>query len=229
MKKTYDCKICKEKTHLARDCPNNSSKDRSDSGAITERRRALITVSLSATNASKLNQKKYRNFWIQDSGATQHMSCVKECFINYKELEKPTMVLIGDGSEIEGVGVGDINLEAFDSKSWRKIVLKDVLYVPDMSFNLFSEITVLKKGYDKYADFEKLILMDFDDNIAAVAVNDKNLFRLQIRQEESVKDVISSSNVPFDENIGVESFSEVQILISKNNDVTEKVKSIQRK
>ena len=185
IKNKFGCKICKEKSHLARDCPEKNKESQSNARNSTDRR-ALITVGLSAASFSKLSSENYKNIWIQDSGATQHMCHRKEWFSNYEELAEPVMVLIGNGSELEGIGVGDIELEAYDNKNWRKVVLQNVLFTPHMPFNLFSALTVLKRGYKQEADAEKSFFKDREGNIVVVAVNENNLFKLQFRLENSV-------------------------------------------
>ena len=54
------------------------------------------------------------------------------------------MVMIGDATELERIGIGDVELEAFDGKEWYQIVLKNILYVSKMTFNLCSVTQMLE-------------------------------------------------------------------------------------
>ena len=44
--------------------------------------------------------------WIVDSGASSHMTPVREIVVNYVEFEKPQMVCLGDGRMVEALGRG---------------------------------------------------------------------------------------------------------------------------
>ena len=88
-------------------------------------------------------EKDFEDCWYQDCGATQHISSRKEWFKNYVALDCPSKVINGNAIELKGIGVNDVELEAFNGKTWRIIVLKDVLYTPKMPFNLCSVSSVL--------------------------------------------------------------------------------------
>lgn len=44
---------------------------------------------------------------------------------------------IGNGELIPAAGSGEINILAFDGKEWKRKYLSNVLYVPDLTYNLF--------------------------------------------------------------------------------------------
>lgn len=79
--------------------------------------------------------------WVIDSGASQHLSSQKERFCNYEPI-CPLKIQIGDGSEIEAVGKGNIMLET----NGATITLNDVLYVPDITTNLISVAKAVDHG-----------------------------------------------------------------------------------
>ena len=145
-KNNYACNSCNQKGHFAKDCPtgntNESSNQKADKPGDSEnkqlKRRAFITVGLSTANVNQINSKKESSdLWYQDCAATQHMTYCKDWMTDFIEFEEPTMVMIGDATELKGIGMGDVKLEAFDGKEWYKIILKNVLCVPRMTFNLF--------------------------------------------------------------------------------------------
>ena len=70
-------------------------------------------------------KRKALEDWIIDSGASQHIYAQREQFQNYKNIS-PLRIQIGDGSEIEAIGMGNIPLETKSSL----ITLRDVLYAP---------------------------------------------------------------------------------------------------
>lgn len=109
------------------------------------------------------------------------MSSRKELFVNYKNLKNPTNVTMSNGMELKVIGKGDIELEAFDGQCWSVIILKDVLSIPDMPFNLFSVGSVLDKGYIQSANSEVSIFKDSSGIIVATAVRESKVWRIEFR------------------------------------------------
>lgn len=69
-----------------------------------------------------------------DSGATDHIS--NQRFAIYSEFQEISM-RIGNGELIPTAGSEEINILAFDGKEWKRKYLNNVLYVPDLTYNLF--------------------------------------------------------------------------------------------
>jgi len=44
------------------------------------------------------------------------MTSRKDWLSNYVELEEPTTVVIGDATKLEGIGICDVKLEAYNGK-----------------------------------------------------------------------------------------------------------------
>ena len=76
--------------------------------------------------------------WIIDSGASQHISAQRERFINYLPIST-VKIQIGDGSEIEAIGKGDMILTIATTQ----ITLHDVLHIPAIGSNLLSVAKVV--------------------------------------------------------------------------------------
>ena len=77
-----------------------------------------------------------------DSGASQHISAQREQFQNNKNIS-PLRIQIGDGSEIEAIGMGNIPLQTESSL----ITLRDVLYAPTIGGNLLSVAKIVDHGH----------------------------------------------------------------------------------
>ena len=76
---------------------------------------------------------------IVDSGAMCHMCNTRQRFFGLRTLLKPENVTVGDGRSLEAVGRGSVNLlMTLPSSATQKCKLRDVLFVPDLSYNLVS-------------------------------------------------------------------------------------------
>lgn len=93
----------------------------------------------------KCNAKSSNSAWIIDSGATAHMCNQRELFSEFLEII-PLNVTLGDGHSLQAMGSGKLNLLIKVSTGEQKCELHDVLYVPSLTFNLFSVSKASKGG-----------------------------------------------------------------------------------
>jgi len=66
-------------------------------------------------------------------------------FYNYVLFDKPIQVRIGDYSILLAEGKGNIKILSFANIKWNNYYLLDVLYVPQIKYNLFSCCAALDK------------------------------------------------------------------------------------
>ncbi|KAA1475545.1 hypothetical protein DENSPDRAFT_783530, partial [Dentipellis sp. KUC8613] len=64
----------------------------------------------------------------------------------YEEFDKPLAVWLGDNSSIDALGVGRIPVFMRAAGETHKVILQDVLYVPDLHGNLISVSHLTKRG-----------------------------------------------------------------------------------
>ena len=88
-----------------------------------------------------------RKVWVVDSGATTHMTWDKLVFVTYATMEDMPNVRLGDGRYVKAEGKGSVCWRIKDDiEAERVIRLSSVLFVPELSCNLFSvrehEVTV---------------------------------------------------------------------------------------
>lgn len=88
---------------------------------------ALISIAL----LSEAKEFKSLGWWM-DSGASDHMSYMREWFIEYVRFEQPFPVRIGNGKKFFAYGKGCINILSLVNGEWCEKHLENVLYVPDM-------------------------------------------------------------------------------------------------
>ena len=93
--------------------------------------------------------------WWYDSGATIHVCNNKSLFKYYEIVDNGDEVLMGNHNYAKVVGKGSVELQFTSSK---KILLVNVLHVPDIRKNLMSANLLNKKGFKVVLESDKLIL-----------------------------------------------------------------------
>lgn len=181
-KKKYSCNNCKQKGHFAKDCPSREEGNKSANGKSGSK--AFLTTAFSTVDNDI--SKDMSTSWYQDSGASQHMTSHREWFIQLVELDEPIPIVIGDATRLDGVAVGNIEMEAFDGQKWYPIVLEDVIYVPNLKFNLFSVSQMLDKGHVQKANVKESTFYSLNGReIVAIAKRKGNLYKMMLRREET--------------------------------------------
>ena len=99
----------------------------------------LVVVSHALSTIVKTN-------WIVDSGATSHMCNDESLFSKIKHLLNPQAVQVGDGHSVEAKSEGTVELKITLSSGVSCCKLSNVLYVPDLSYNLLSVSKAAKSG-----------------------------------------------------------------------------------
>lgn len=184
------CYQCNKIGHWKRDCPTLKavgSRPNPDDDEVD----ALVCeafVSEEEFHSSEHDSDK----WFMDSGASDHMSNKRGWFRNFKELEVPIRVRIGNGKHILATGIGDISILAFNNKIWVEKRLMDVLFVPEIKLQLFSFGTTLDKGLTFTANRRECYFMK-NDVIVAVGEKSHKLFEMKFKVLEHNK--ISQANV----------------------------------
>ncbi|KAF2282601.1 hypothetical protein GH714_043230 [Hevea brasiliensis] len=95
------------------------------------------------------------NDWWYDSGATVHVCNDKTQFKNYEEVVNGQKVLMGNHDSAKVVGKGSVEL---NFTSGKKLLLVNVLYVPEIRKNLVSASLLCKKGYKAVLESDKIIV-----------------------------------------------------------------------
>ena len=95
------------------------------------------------------------NDWIVDSGATCHMCNDDKLFVELRSLKQPLEVTLRDGCAVEATGQGTVVLEmASTSGKTSTCKLHEILYVPDLSYNLLSVSKAAEAG--KVVEFDEI-------------------------------------------------------------------------
>jgi hypothetical protein len=142
-----ECFHCGKPGHIAKFCRNKHPiEQRNDSSSVA-------CISAEETSALSVSSES----WI-DSGATSHMCSEKSRFQNLRFDQR---VLHGafQGGSAKTVGVGTVIIEV-KSENGKSICLKleEVLYVPNLSGNLFSVSKAISKGHEAFFNEERSYL-----------------------------------------------------------------------
>jgi hypothetical protein len=79
------------------------------------------------------------SIWYIDSGASSHMTRIREHFYDLRDNEVRIEISLGDERVVRVIGVGTV---AFQRDGMPPISFTDVLYVPRMKKNLISVSTL---------------------------------------------------------------------------------------
>ena len=160
-RKKMRCHYCKKIGHMQKDCYERARNEKSrhpqkkgkKSGSEGDNSIGLLATHTLAAAASD-NKTNNRNCWIIDSGATCHISCNKTMFDKIESMSEPQIVTLGDGSSIETSERGTVKLKLKQvDGTYKDCTLYDVLYVPELSYNLLSITKATELG--KTVKFDK--------------------------------------------------------------------------
>src|SRR5438105_8065403 len=99
-----------------------------------------------ATIRSK--RKSNPSIWYTDSGASDHFSPYKELFQTFQLLKEPAEIETAEGTAI-GTAKGTVRITVIEGDNEEiELELSNVIYVPNMSFNLFSLMAAYDLGYE---------------------------------------------------------------------------------
>lgn len=218
------CFICDESGHWKRDCPTKKRREmvnekgsawtgkKGEALIAMARPRSQRKVHCKKDNGSSKTSGKCEAFitlveavtassvvarctdWFLDSGASDHMTFRRDWFVEFEEIVPLMKVRIGNGSHIFARGQGSINVLAFNGMEWVEKHLSNVLYVPDIHLNLFSQNTALDKGLQLIANSEKCEFKKGNETVA-IAVRKENLFRLMFKVVMDIKSYAATKEI----------------------------------
>lgn len=106
-----------------------------------------------------LFSKSDQTLWVLDSGSSDHMTPLRSAFVTFKELNGS--VGLGKG-EVAVKGIGSVHITMTDECGGWTLGLSDVLYVPDLEYNLLSVKCLANKGINTRFDSNGAVGVDAD-------------------------------------------------------------------
>ncbi|KAM3955568.1 uncharacterized protein ACR2FA_010514 [Aphomia sociella] len=168
-KKQFRCFKCNKKGHYARNCNKNTKKSLTPESAFT-----ADNIHLESNVADD------ESCWILDSGASAHMTYRRDYLCDFRP--QSNFVRLGDKSELTVLGVGTAKIKKLVNGQWYNSTINNVLYVPDLKRNLFSEGVVTSKGFNVIKTSSFATIRESDGTVVACACKQSNnLYKLMFR------------------------------------------------
>ena len=127
----------KRRTAKGKEKGSNSKAETGQTSATSAHNAELANTSLYALPV--VDEQTAAHFWLLDSGASRHMTPQRSWFSTYRPVIPPIPVRVGDGSNIQAVGIGQIMVTLKNRKGTElPASIKEVLHVPDLNASLMS-------------------------------------------------------------------------------------------
>jgi hypothetical protein len=158
------CFSCHKFGNYAGQCPNKKKKQTTASAEVEEfstnfdKEFSLIACLSSRTTTP--------DTWYIDSGASRHMTVVRENLIDLTQCGDAEVVL-GDDREVKVAGCGTVS---FQRESLPPMTLTEVLYVLGLKKNLVSVSTIEEKGYEVLFHDGQVVLFPRGSSITSTKV-----------------------------------------------------------
>lgn len=138
---------------------------------------AETTTFAGATLAGTLETRKTESE-LYDSGASRHMTPFKHRLLNYTEIDSRP-ITAADKRVFHAIGKGDLRIQVPNGNTTTTILLRDVLYAPDMGLTIISVSRIAAAGYATLfrADFCR-IFDNKNKRIGHVYVTSNGLYRV---------------------------------------------------
>jgi hypothetical protein len=183
------CYSCHKRGHYAKEC---YSKKRNTQSKLTNYQKIEKSHNTVAFNAEEFAcASSDENVWILDSGASAHMSFRREFFTDFTEFNKcdERTVQLGNHICLAVKGKGNIFIRRINSHGdWEENIIEDVLYVPELKKNLFSEGVITKKGF-KIVKQNSVALIYKNEQVIIKAVrNMNNLYEVLMKTKIKINE-----------------------------------------
>lgn len=116
--------------------------------------------------------------WLLDSGCSDHIVNDIKYLSKYIELTKNVNIKVGDGHLIKALGIGTIVMKCKVDNEFTTVTVRNCYYAPNMSQNLLSVSKITDLGNKLWTEREYCEIFNHNDKIIAIALKDKNLYKL---------------------------------------------------
>jgi transposase InsO family protein len=201
-KHRYVCYNCGKRGHFAKDCRaprKNYEKD-------------MLAFHASTNECNIIECDK----WILDSGASAHI-CFKKEYFQELNIYNGSPLKLGNQQDVEVVGQGSILFKRNVAGQWETSVLKDVLYVPELKRNLFSEGVATRHGYKIIKKGRDAFIYNDCDLVLTASLRENNLYELNMKPIEQEVHTIQKCDLrTWHERLGHINIKEIQKMCQNN-------------
>ena len=119
--------------------------------------------------------------WYIDSGASFHMTGSESWFISGSRRPISRIeILLGDGTKLATSEIGDVEMYVKNGNSSKRIIVKDVLFLPGIKANLMSVAKIQERGHEvKFVDNRCEVVSGSHGGIILAANIDRGTFKVQ--------------------------------------------------
>lgn len=179
----FVCYNCNKRGHFARECrarkpgprPPNTNQEKSNMVAFH-----AVEKVCAATNCND-------DVWLLDSGASVHMTYRKDFFLYLQEFNSNCnrTVKLGNQIELKVKGVGTVLIKKCLNGQWETNVLKEVLYVPELCRNLFSEGAAMRLGFVILKKDTSALIYKDNEVVLTATQKSNNLYEMNFKTVSS--------------------------------------------
>ena len=149
MRKRPRCYYCKKIGHISSQCYKKKNQTSSHAKTVDCATDLLFTAVNEQNIVNKCSAVETNEIlWLIDSGASSHMVNDKTVLQKYISFDSPELVSLGDGHIVKALGTGDLFVHFHTSSgSDCKFTISNVLFIPQLTNNLFSVKAATKHGH----------------------------------------------------------------------------------
>ena len=117
--------------------------------------------------------------WYIDSGASRHMTGIRECFSDYQEERMNFQITMGNKAKCTPVGRGTI---VFQTEAGEPLRATNVLHFPGLGMNLLFVSQLQNRGYDVFFIKEKVYVKHPSwKRKTQIGIRSNKLYKLQLK------------------------------------------------
>ena len=190
------CWACNKNGHYAVTCPQRKkNKGKSQTAATAEvddfashfENEFSLVVCLSTSTVPDA-------VWYIDSGASRHMTGVRDCFTEFSSSAVEMSVILGDDSVVRAVGTGTVG---FERESQAPLLITDVLHVPGLKKNLISVSSIEDKGFDVLFTDGQVLMYPKGSSVTSakvIGVREGRLYRFLFQPCRALSHTVATSD-----------------------------------
>lgn len=177
----FKCFSCGEMGHKKAQCPKSSASGAGKQPSKKQVQKANVSKSVAfiaadvsvAASGAVVGEK-----WFLDSGASEHMCNEKNVFEKLEELEKPVIIQTAKtGVNLFANKKGRVTALSVVGAEQITITMDDVLYIPELSFNLLS-LRRLENTGKKVIFFGGCVTVECDGEVVATGKQHGQLYSM---------------------------------------------------